>query len=81
MAGIRAMTDLPLHAIRDVAWALSHLRDHKLVRRAAWGAGMWLEMRPEGIYQTGLLGDIARWEPRQVDLLAHDWQPATDNAC
>jgi hypothetical protein len=75
------MSDLPNRPIRDIGWARAHLLVRgKRVRRRAWGLGLRLEVRGDGIWEIGLLGDIRRWEPRQDDIFATDWEPADDVA-
>jgi hypothetical protein len=73
---------------KDFGWALAALKQGWHVTRAGWnGRGMWValqtpdahsKMQRPYIYMSTVDGALVPWVASQTDLLAEDWQLASD---
>jgi Protein of unknown function (DUF2829) len=73
-----------------IGWAVKQMHNGARVRRAGWnGKGMWLELQvPDAhskmtlpyVYMRTAQGDLVPWLCSQTDLLAIDWEVATEEA-
>jgi hypothetical protein len=76
--------------IREIGWAVKHMRAGFKVARAGWnGKGMWLALTTDGainavdgspllpfVYMRTAQGPLVPWLCSQTDLLATDWEIA-----
>lgn len=74
--------------MNGIGWAVNALNAGQEIRRAGWnGKGMWLglcvphemsEMTLPYVYMYTAQRDMVPWLCSQTDLLATDWEIATD---